>query len=308
MKIILLHLYLALFFAAPLFAQTGLQKPKVDDSLNFECNASYVQLYKENADLSYTSPAGEIGAPTKYVINGKLTTTYMLIGTKKLPFALAVIPDFTVRVRNEKSAGVRTPSFRLGGTLYYRLKTDAANYGYTSLSFTHHSNGQDGEAITDDGQINTINGNFSTNYLSLKYHFGNEQRLDNNRSFSTNHSMGLELHKWFDYEKALEGQYGFTRLIYEFSWRKYQKGHEQWRLNAGVNYAVNKMAAHQLLGLKKRLNTEAAFHYALPFMNNVFVMTAIGYYGEDPYNIYFQDKYAYARFGISSGFLRGSSR
>lgn len=308
MKIRLLLFHLALFLTEAGVAQTGSDERSAKDSISFERNARYVQLYKENAELSYTSPGGEIGAPAKYVINGKLTTTYMLIGTEKLPFALAVIPDFTVRVRNEKSAGVRTPSFRLGATFYYRLKGEDAHYAYTSLSITHHSNGQDGNALGPEGQINTINGNFSTNYLTLKYHFGNEGRFRYGVYSSTNYSMGLEWHKWFDYERAIEQDYGFTRLIYDFSWRKYLEDREHWRLNAAVSYAVNKMEAYQLMILKKRLNAEASFHYALPFMNNVFLMAAIGYYGEDPYNIYYQDRYGYARFGLSSGFLRGNGR
>ena len=39
-------------------------------------------------------------------------------------------------------------------------------------------------------------------------------------------------------------------------------------------------------------------------MQNVFMMASFGYYGEDPYNIYFKDRYAYMRFGLSSTFSR----
>jgi hypothetical protein len=39
-------------------------------------------------------------------------------------------------------------------------------------------------------------------------------------------------------------------------------------------------------------------------MKNAFLMAAVGYYGEDPYNIYFRDQYAFLRFGISTGFIR----
>lgn len=267
-------------------------------------NQQFIQLYKENSELSYTSPIGEIGAPSKYVINGRVTTAYMLLATPKLPVAFAVVPDFTVRVREEKSSGVRTPSFRLGGILYVRLNESSENYKYASLSFTHHSNGQDHDAMNEDGTINTIDGNFNTNYLTAFYHFGNQNHTKNYVYYTLNHDAGIEWHKWFNYEKAIESDYGFTRLIYNFSLRRYEKDKEHWRMNAGLNYAVNPMFAYDLAAVKKRMNVETSFNYSFPFMNNVFIMVAAGYYGEDPYNIYYRDQYGYLRFGISSGFSR----
>lgn len=287
---------------------------------------SFIHLYKENSELSYTSPLSEIGAPSKYIISGKLTTTYMLLGAPNIPISFAVIPEFTVRVRDEQSAGVRTPSFKLGGTTFIRLNQNEKAYKYAELSFTHHSNGQDGEAINSDGSINTINGNFSTNYLTTSYRFGNFSGLTSSKTLSSyNHRVGLQWNKWFSYEKALEDNYGFTRLLYNLSYRKYalyslgKNGKpsrktlekqsksvekEYLRLNAEFSYAVNKINNFQLLEPKKRLNAEVSAHYSFPFMNNVFLMAAAGYYGEDPYNIYFNDKYSYFRFGISTGFIR----
>ncbi|MFC4212953.1 hypothetical protein ACFOWA_17290 [Pedobacter lithocola] len=285
-------------------------------------NKEYVKLYKENADFAYTSPAGEIGAPTKYVINGRLTTTYMLLGSYKSPIAFAVIPDFTVRVRNELSAGVRTPSFRLGGSLFARLNPNPNHYKYAELAFTHHSNGQDVSARNDDGSINTKTGNFNANYLTLSYRFGNFTPIKSDESyFSLNHRVGLQWHKWFRYEPVLDDGFGFTRLLYNVSLRKYdviekksriknsfKEEKETWRLNAEVSYAVNKIPAKNIWSAVKRLNAEVNFNYSFPFMNNVFLLAAVGYYGEDNYNIYFKDSYSYMRFGLASGFLRNRSR
>lgn len=282
-------------------------------------NLAYVSLYKENSEMSYTSPAGEIGAPSKYVINGKLTTSYMVFAPQNLPVAFSINPDFTVRVRSERSAGVRTPSFRLGGTFYVRLTENIKNYQYAQLSFTHHSNGQDGAAVLADGRINTQNGNFNTNFLTFAYRFGKflDSSATNGKSESVHHKVGLEWHKWFAYENALNGDYGFTRLNYDFSYRIYQTydgkkkassnseiEKETWRFNAQASYAINKYDNYNLLAAKRRLNVEASANYSLPFMQNVFVMASLGYYGEDPYNIYFKDRYAFIRFGLSSTFTR----
>jgi len=311
-----------------LLNQTFAQTEQLDTLKNDKqkANLAYASLYKENSEMSYTSPGGEIGAPSGYVINGKLTTAYVFAPIN-LPLAFSINPDFTVRVRTDKSAGVRTPSFRLGGTFYLRLVEDVKNYKYAQLSFTHHSNGQDADAILTDGNINTKTGNFNTNYLTAAYRFGNFTNVNSNGTYySYHHKIGLEWHKWFKYEPALIGDYGFTRLNYDFSFRVYQtyngkKGgwkkvgktnpkdgntleKETWRFNAMVSYAINKYNNHDFFSPKRRLNVEASANYSLPFMHNVFVMASFGYYGEDPYNIYFKDRYAFMRFGLSSTFSR----
>lgn len=247
--------------------------------------------------MSYTSPKGEIGSPVSFVLIGRLTTSYFLFTSSRLSFAL--IPDFTVKVIDERSVGVRTPSLKLGGMLYYQLNKDLNEYKYASLRFTHHSNGQDGEALNPDGHVNTRTGNFSTNFLTLSYHFGKRKSVDL-KTFLLNHEVGLEWHRWFDYENALENDYGFTRLNYRFSVQQSTVQHENWRFISELSYAINKMDGYKATALKKRINIESAFHYSFLFMHKAFLMAAVGYYGEDPYNIYYQNKYTYLRLGVSS--------
>lgn len=321
----MLLLVSVLFLAENSFAQ----EPR--DSLSekaFETNYQYTQLYKENSEMSYSSPRGEFGAPSGYIINGKLTTTFMVFAPINLPVAFSINPDYTVRVRSERSAGVRTPSFKFGGTLYARLAQEVKSYKYAQLSFTHHSNGQDGEAVLPDGTINTKTGNFNTNYLTAAYAFGkyNDQVTLGAQYTSLHHKVGLEWHKWFENEPALIGDYGFTRLNYDFSFRIYQTYNakktglekvsslnkltknsvekEKWRFNGQISYAINKYATQAIFEPKRRLNVEAVANYSLPFMQNVFIMASFGYYGEDPYNIYFKDRYAFMKFGLASTFSR----
>lgn len=313
------------FLPLPLFAQENIDTLLAN---RYRLNLDYTSLYKENSQMSYTSPFGELGAPSGYVLNGKLTTTYMVFAPQRLPIAFSLNPDFTVRVRTDRSAGVRTPSFRFGGVAYLRLTNSIQHYRYATLSFTHHSNGQDADAILSDGSINTSTGNFNTNYLSVGYRFGHysDRTLSADRYFSYHHNVGLEWHKWFNYEPALAGDYGFTRIAYDFSFRMYQVYEsrkagwkrptanrkignrnlekETWRFDLQSSYAVNRYDHQHFFAIKRRLNTELAINYSLPFMQNVFLMACIGYYGEDPYNIYFKDRYAFARFGLSSTFTR----
>ncbi len=286
------------YFFAIIFTFTNFYAFAQSDTIKVWGN--FLDIYKANRDFSYTSPKGELGSPNKFILNGRLTSSYFLLASHKLPISFALVPDFTVKVLDQRSAGVRTPSLKISGMVYVKLNQKPFNYQYATLKFTHHSNGQDGEAINTDGSINTATGNFSTNYLTASYHFGKRIKAKENINYSINHEGSLEWHKWFNYEKALENDYGFTRIIYNFSARKYQKEHENWRLNVGLSYAINKMEAYQITSANKRLNTEISYHYSFPFMHKAFLMAAAGYYGEDPYNIYYRDKYGYLRFGVST--------
>lgn len=273
-----------------------------------QANLEYPILYKENIELSTISPLGEIGAPSRYVINGKLITSYMILVSKVLPIVLSINPNFTVRVRNERSAGVRTPSYRLGGSMYLRLSTNSLHYKYAELSYTHHSNGADADALLPNKEINTYDGNFSINDLTMSYRFGHYTGSFAQRNYYGFHfKTGLQWHKWFRYETALIGNYGFTRINSDFSFRVYQRLEEKmkkvkWRLDGHVSYAINPLTNYKFIAPKKRLNAEFSANYGLPFMQSSFLMVSFGYYGEDPYNIYFNDKYAFARFGVSGAF------
>ncbi|RYE07312.1 MAG: hypothetical protein EOP51_33910 [Sphingobacteriales bacterium] len=305
------------FVAVPLCTNAQLSPA---DSLKFKrksANLLYQDNYIRNVDFSYVSPFGEIGAPDKYVLNTTVKTIYMVVVSEKFPVAFAVLPEITARVRQEESAGVRTPSYKLGGVFMFRLGLSEVNYRYAEAGFMHHSNGQDGPALNADGTLNTVTGNFSTNYITAAYRWGKYKPRSAWGSYSFNHKVGIDLHRLFKFEKAIKSDYGFTRLNYQFSLRRYTNSaltkrrgpdafydnitKEVWRWNADAGYATNAIKGYGAFALERRLNIESSFHYSFPFMGNSFLMGAIGYYGEDPYNIYYRNHYGYVRFGVSSG-------
>jgi hypothetical protein len=53
--------------------------------------------------------------------------------------------------------------------------------------------------------------------------------------------------------------------------------------------------------VSKRLNASLKYYYQFGFMENTALTAAIGYRGQDPYNIFFQDNYAYFAIGVSAG-------
>jgi hypothetical protein len=298
-------------------------------------NLRYVDFYRQNHPLSYIAPLGELGAKNKYIFTSRLSTSFMILGTKGSRLAIALVPDFTIRMLDMKSKPVYTPDFRIGGAFYYRLNRNENNYKYATLGFMHHSNGQDTTHRPIVGTLNYKDWDFSTNYIYGRYNWGKVEMDSNIIRSSINHQLEFKSNGLFDSDDVIKGDYGFTRLGYSFSYRTYsyfydlftsddknnskrapsreddQKGwlnKERLRWNLEVSYAINKYDNYNFLAVKRRLNIETTAYYSPSWMRQTAFMLAAGYYGEDPYNIYFKDKYAWVRFGIAVGFLKYAAK
>ncbi|TBO40133.1 hypothetical protein [Pedobacter kyonggii] len=298
-------------------------------------NLRYIDFYRQNHPLSYIAPLGELGAKNKYVFTSRLSTSFMILGTKGSRLAIALVPDFTIRMLDIKSKPVYTPDFRIGAAIYYRLNRDENNYKYATLGFMHHSNGQDTIQRQVVGTLNYKDWDFSTNYIYGRYNWGRIELDSNVIRSSINHQLEFKSNGLFDSDDVIKGDYGFTRIGYSFSYRTYsyfydlltkddkdnnkrhpsreddQKGwlnKERFRWNLETSYAINKYNNYNLFAVKRRLNIEATAYYSPFWMRQTAFMLAAGYYGEDPYNIYFKDKYAWVRLGVAVGFLKYTAK
>ena len=307
---------------------------KAQDSTRY-LNLRFIDFYRENHPLSYIAPLGEIGSKNKYVFSSRLSTSFMIIGTKGQRFALALVPDFTIRMLDRDSKPVYTPDFRLGLALYYRLNRDVDVYKYGTAGLMHHSNGQDKTSRDVVGTLNYKNWDFSTYYMYLRYSWGKVNKEDNAVWSSLNHQVEFK-NLIFGYSPVIKGDYGFRRINYNLSYRTYvyfkdlltpndtivkkraeQKltendngslNKERFRWNFDVSYAINKYDNYKFFAAKRRLNVEAAGYYSPSFMRQTALTLSVGYYGEDPYNIYFKDRYAWVRAGIAVGFLKYTAK
>lgn len=305
-----------------------------EDSVRY-LNLRYIDFYRQNHPLSYIAPLGELGSKNKYIFTSRLSTSFMILGTKGSRLAAALIPDFTIRMLDLNSKPVYTPDFRIGGALYYRLNNDENNYKYATLGFMHHSNGQDTTHRQVVGTLNYKDWDFSTNYIYGRYNWGRVNRSGNILRSSLNQQVEFKSNGLFDYDNVIKGDYGFTRIGYSFSYRTYsyfydlltndnkennkrapdreddRKGwlnKERFRWNLETSYAINKYDNYNFFAVKRRLNIEGTAYYSPFWMRQTSLMLGAGYYGEDPYNIYFKDKYAWVRFGIAEGFLKYTAK
>ena len=266
-----------------------------------------------------------------FTIGGE-KTRFALLLTPRFKFRIfRNNPEF-----GDSSLPVRTPSAMPGATLYYPLRLLRSPYQdleYVSLKFFHHSNGQDGNEFNAD-KINEYNGNFSTNFFELVYHVNKRWplKVTDPNFCNTNDtcdfvdmpvgyqdfvgSVGLEQH--FGTADSLVSTYGQTRinvkaaLIKVTNWKLTvrQKGtdpmavgrcykKEKWRMLLDISTVIDGVDA-PMNTIEKRINLEASF--LLRFLGgNTSAYVAAGYYGTDPYNIYYQDSYWFARIGVALG-------
>src|SRR4051812_15301760 len=278
-------------------------------------------------------PFFDLGGPkTWYIFSADIIPEF-IISSGRLPFTIHLVARYKVRIlHDDEAAGdssfaVRTPSFMPGAILYFPIgyiDDEIPNIKYWGISIFHHSNGQDGNEFNHDGSFNLYDGNFSTNYIEPSYHFRRRKYLmqpvsekaqntkPNYRDFYG--SAGLELH--FKTADSLKSSYGNQRINLELGyisvikdWDEYH-GHKLNNYFYGENYRVvfdfTYIAGDRdkgLTSLDKRINTDISYYWRIKGSPNASLFASTGYYGSDPYNIYYANSYFFFRAGIALGFF-----
>ena len=287
-------------------------------------------LYKTNLELRRT--IGVIYSE-KYILNsdpGDLTffdqghphgrqfllvsniVPYFAITRRRSPLYFVINP--IVRIRqflNQTSLPIRTPSYQIGGLLFFNpFKHDIEHYKYLSAGIYHHSNGQDGPALNEDGSVNFKTGNFVTNYFV--FNFFNGYHRDEINSF---YKVGLELHSGLfkiGDEPLLRPWFSKFRINGQYSISKYGSSENLSGLK-GISpttdrYLRTRVMLDATIGLddfdatwNQHFNVELKYYYNLWYGENTTLFASVGYMGIDYYNIYFKEPYPFIRIGIAAG-------
>ncbi|MBB3058897.1 hypothetical protein FHS11_005357 [Mucilaginibacter gotjawali] len=275
-------------------------------------NREFNAIFEQN--LAVSSAGQEFFTPKKTLLVADLSPNFVLVNTPKLPFFFVADARINLRLFASHGDPVKSPSYMPGGTLYFRINRDYYNPRFISISYTHHSNGIEGPTSNSNGTINTDSGKFTTNFYTLTYHTG--KRLDIGNLIITRYdALGIELHAYLiglGYTYPLKNKYGFVRI--NGNWRyniaransdpvdPIKKIYSNWqRFDFQFTYIADKIYNYTTLDVKKRLNVSLKYYYQFPFMQNVSFLAGLGYRGQDEYNIFFQNSYAYATFGIAAG-------
>jgi hypothetical protein len=305
-----------------------------------ELNARRIKgIAFSNQTLNYSPrswacpPYFDLGSPkTWYIFSADISPEF-IISSGRLPFTIHLVARYMVRIMHDNpeagdsSYSVRTPSFRPGAILYFPIgyvDDEVRKIKYWSISVFHHSNGQDGNEFNHDGSFNLYDGNFSTNYVTPAFHFRKRKYLtqpvsEEFQNAKPNYkdfygSAGLELH--FRTADSLKSSYGNQRINLELGYISVIKEWDTYHGRRLSNYFYGEnyrfifnftyIAGDRdkgLSGLDKRINTELSYYWRIKGSPNASLFASTGYYGSDPYNIYYANSYFFFRAGIALGFF-----
>ncbi len=260
-----------------------------------------------NGGGSYITFPTDIGNIEPLWFEANINPNFYLRHSKNFRLLGVITPQIIIRMYQEASFPVRTPSYIPQITLYYMFsgKANARNASFY-LRFGHHSNGQDGPFYLDNGEINVKSGNFATNFFTLgfiKTRFN--QRFHAYQFFKTS----FEVHPESWSIEELKGQYSTVRWHNAFS---------VFKLPATPSNRTPKKARMSLRGELtwmfgdlngwdwydlNRVNLKFTFSYYPKFFEDVGFFVQF-YHGLDYYNIYFHHQIDVLRFGIMTEKLR----
>lgn len=260
-----------------------------------------------NQGNSYITFPADIGNIEPLWFEANLSPGFYIRKSKDSKLMGVLTPQIIIRMYQERSFPVRTPSYMPQITAYY-LISPRKNKNTLSLfgKLAHHSNGQDGDFYLENGDVNLLSGDFATNHFEagiIKTNF--ISRFGAHQFLKTS----LEIHPPAWTAKELTGKYSTVRWHNTISMFKIPvtenknnrrkarislKGETTWlfgRVEDWNNFS------------SKRLNMKLTFYYHPNFLED-FGFFVQAFHGMDYYNIYFNHHLDVIRFGIMTEKLR----
>lgn len=296
-------------FLVPVFILNSFNVNAQDKLVNTTSFESTFSMFREP---SYITVLGGFGNIESLVFEADIVPYFMLSLNKNNRWGIEISPRFLLRMYNEESFPIRTPSFMPKATFFYKI-IDGNNQRqdlFSYLSWCHHSNGQNGSFYnTDSITINTLTGNFSTNLIEGGVFLSHPDRKF---PYIINY---LKLSANYHYHQApeLRRLYGRVRFFTDLQ----SSVNLSKVLKVFGNTANNSISHNAFLSQSIRLgwiagnmsNVKAidtkrlVFRYTISFkpsfLNDVTIFAQY-YYGEDYYNINFSRTLKVFRIGLSA--------
>jgi hypothetical protein len=274
-------------------------------------NQAFGDIYRQN--LRVSEGGNDYFNKIKTQLTADLAPNFVLFSTPKSPLFAVFTARVKIRLLSSQGAPVKSPSFMPGLTFYYRLNADTYKPQFLSFGYSHHSNGVRGPSLNPDGSFNRDSGKFTTNFYTLTFYNG--KRIDKKDLIIQRYdNLGLEVHAGLfnlGLSEGLKDHYGFIRIngsrMYNFAKAevdptdKTKKVYQNWqRIRFDFTYIADKYDDYSHFNLKKRLNVSLKYYYQFPFMPDAALMVGGGYRGQDDYNQFFEDSYAYMTIGFAT--------
>jgi hypothetical protein len=267
----------------------------------------FLTLVNANREQSYITFGSGIGNLEPLIFEGKLSPSYFFTG-KERKWAFLINPQVMIRMLDKKSQPIRNPSYKVYLTYYKEIKFWEKSFlrklfydnAIVFASLAHHSNGQDGSFYVSDTtrEVNTENGNFSTNFLELGLSAYQVRELDKD-FFSIREVRGwMEFHPPAWSAKELDDLYGYFRLYGKVGLIGPNKKRENERVNHWLQRSSLELKSGWIFGnmsgasqfdFYKRFVLDISYKYYPPWFDEIAFFLRF-YQGQDYYNIYFVNK------------------
>ncbi len=261
-----------------------------------------VAIQSEQSELGF-QPVQSGAAPI--YLEGRIAPN-LFLNRDQGRWALELTPAIRLRIFREESSPVWSPSFMPRATVYFwRDGTwDFAQHRpgtFYSARFGHHSNGQAGDFFTAEGDINHVDGSFSTNFVELGVHrlFFRGPGLARGYGIV---SFSWEQHVPIDQTDELKGRYSTSRLnlrtdyVYPSPVLK--------EIDFDLALLMGSVDGWSALD-GRRVTVELTGRFAPPQLRDA-TLFAKTYLGQDYYNIRFDQWVAFLQVGLSIDFTTWS--
>jgi hypothetical protein len=304
---IVFHLYLMLFTTGIAFSQNEIDTTyKFNDGVS---NAKAISTFNMFREPSYIILGSGIGNLEPIIFESDIIPYFMLSLCKDNRWGIELSPRAIMRMYNQESYPVKTPSFMPRVTFFIQFadKEHKKRDFFSYFSWMHYSNGQDGDFLNPDSTINTLTGNFYTNWVEGGIFLS---RPDANMLSTTNY-VKLYTAYSFIQEKKMDNVYGrlrfyvqvkstvkLSRLFRAFTATDDKKKNYLFDQSIKIGWIASDLKNSKSID-KKRLTLNYRLSFKPTFIKDVNIFIHY-YYGQDYYNIHFGKHLNVIRFGISS--------
>lgn len=280
-----LSVFTFLIFTSLLVNAQSVTVTNIDEAVLSTTDRTYLSFGQGIGN--YKTPSG-IKPLKPLLFEGQISPDFLFTLSEKRTTGFAFFPKIVVRMYNETSFPVKTPSYMPSALFYHRIKSPFTKkiFGFfdweEQLAFltyriSHHSNGQNGTYYTvNKDSINYINGNFSTNAIEVAFSWSTIDSGSVGKAYM-NCRIAIERQLNFEREPNLKNTYYYNKITFENHLIYSQK------IKAYFTYAF--MFGTPRFGTRHAVDLYFAykpFHKLTDF--SVFVR---GYFGPDYYNLYY---------------------
>lgn len=258
-----------------------------------------------NQNDTYITFPTDIGNIAPLIFEANINPSFIIRERKDSKLMAVLTPQIIIRMFNEYSYPIHTPSYIPQISFYYLTnKKTALNYTVLFGRIAHHSNGQDGDFYNADHTVNTKTGSFATNFIEIGFL---KTSYSNNLKAIKTIKSSFEFHPKSWMLPEMRGQYSGLRwhnsfTSFKFPLQDIENGKAKFSLKLETTLMFDHFNNLDFFDLD-RLNASLTFYYHPKFLEDVGLFVQF-YHGIDYYNINFEHQMSIIRFGLMTEILR----